>query len=214
MSDKTIVEFHIHTSYSPDSKTEIAELEECALSMGTECLAITDHDTIEGALALRDRGRISVIVGEEVTSELGDIIGLFLTERVPPGLSPADTIARIRDQGGLVYIPHPFDRRRRSRLFRPALEEHVKDVDIVEVWNGRTRFEEDNERGLRFAEEHGKLIAYGSDAHLLKELGKARMEMAPFHDASGFLDALREGRRLGKKDGTISRIWKKLKRDR
>ncbi len=213
MSDRTIVEFHIHTSYSPDSKTDVAELEEHALAMGTQCLAITDHDTIEGAQELRDRGRISVIVGEEVTSELGDIIGLFLTECVPPGLPPAETIARIHDQGGLVYIPHPFDRRRRSRLFRPALEEHAGDVDIIEAWNGRTRFEEDNERGLLFAEEHDKLIAYGSDAHNLKELGRARMEMPPFHDAPAFLEALREANRLGNEDGMIARLWKKLRRD-
>ncbi|NNE09327.1 MAG: PHP domain-containing protein [Gemmatimonadetes bacterium] len=213
MSDRTIVEFHVHTSYSPDSKTDVAELEEHALSMGTECLAITDHDSIEGAVALRDRGRIAVIVGEEVTSELGDIIGLFLTERVPPGLSPAETIARIHDQGGLVYIPHPFDRRRRSRLFRPALEEHAADIDIIEAWNGRTRFEEDNERGLRFAEEHGKPVAYGSDAHLLKELGRARMEMAPFHDAPGFLDSLRDASRLGNDKSMMARLWNKLRGD-
>lgn len=184
------VELHVHTWYSFDSKARLEQIERKALETATDYIAITDHDTIEGALRLRSRGKIDVIVGEEISSRFGDIIGLFLEEKIEPDLSPEETIHRVHAQGGLVYIPHPFDRNRKTRLFRAALDQCVDGIDVLEVWNGRTRMEEDNVRAARYAEEHALLPAVGTDAHLPREIGRASMIMNDFSDARGFLHSL------------------------
>ncbi|MBC7261726.1 MAG: PHP domain-containing protein, partial [Chloroflexi bacterium] len=114
------VDLHIHTCYSPDSLTSLEAVIAAALERGLGALAITDHNAIEGALALQRMAPFPVIVGEEILTAEGDIIGLFLQELIPPKLTPAQTIARIREQGGVVYIPHPFDFRR-SALPEPVL---------------------------------------------------------------------------------------------
>ncbi len=184
------VELHVHTWYSFDSKTQLEQIEERVEECGIDYLAVTDHDTIEGALRLRRRGNIGVIVGEEISTRFGDVIGLFLEERVEPGLEPEETIEAIRNQGGIVYIPHPFDRRRSTRLYRAALDQCVRDVNILEVWNGRTRNDEDNILAARYAEEHRLLPAVGTDAHHPGEMGRASMMMEPFDNAVSFLDSL------------------------
>jgi len=186
------VEIHVHTWYSFDSNARLEQIEQRAEELGLDCVAVTDHDSIEGALRLRSRGNMGIVIGEEISTRFGDIIGLFLNERIEPGLSPEETIAAIRGQGGLVYIPHPFDRQRKTRLFKAALEQCIDGIDILEVWNGRTRLEEDNVRAARFAEEHSLLPAVGTDAHRPGEMGRANMIMNPFEDAAGFMQALRE----------------------
>lgn len=191
------VELHVHTDRSDDAVSSYADLEEAAERSGVRFYAITDHDTIEGALALRDRGKTGVIVGEEVTTALGDVIGLFLRERVPPGLSPEETMDRIHEQGGLVYVPHPFDRKRKTRLFREAVERCAPRIDILEVRNGRTPHEEDNARAAAFAAEKGIAGAFGSDAHTPRELGAIYHEVPAFETAADFLRAIREGRAVG-----------------
>ncbi|MFH1680212.1 MAG: PHP-associated domain-containing protein [Candidatus Eisenbacteria bacterium] len=188
------VEIHVHTDVSDDSGNTFGDLERAASEKKIDAYAITDHDTLEGALHLRDRGRVSVIVGEEVTTSLGDVIGLFLETIVPPGLSPEETMDAIHEQGGLVYVPHPFDRKRKSRLFREAIERCVPRIDLFEVRNGRTPHESDNERAAAFAGETGLLAACGSDAHLPFELGRIFHEVPPFDSPSGFLRSIRAGR--------------------
>lgn len=193
-SEKVCVEIHMHSCFSFDSSTSLDDLERIGEEQGVDCYALTDHDTIEGALRLRDRGKVDVIMGEEISTAFGDVIGLFLEEAVPPGLSPEETIDAIHGQGGLVYIPHPFDRKRKTRLFREAITRCIDRIDLFEVWNGRTRHDEDNRRAARFAKEHGLATAVGSDAHKPAELGRAKMEIDRFGSAAGFLGAVRSGK--------------------
>lgn len=184
------VEMHVHTWYSFDSKMQLEQIEQLAAERGINRIAITDHDTIEGALRLKERGNIEIIIGEEVSTRFGDVIGLFLEEKIESGLSAEETIAAIRSQGGLVYIPHPFDRQRKTRLFRAALDQCVGEIDILEVWNGRTRLDEDNVRAARYAEANHLLPAVGTDAHLPREIGRAGMIMDSFRDAESFMRSL------------------------
>jgi predicted metal-dependent phosphoesterase TrpH len=188
------VELHVHTTFSDDAVNTFEDLETAAVEHGTHLFAITDHDTIEGALRLRDRGRVGVIVGEEVTTALGDVIGLFLAERIPPGLAPEETMDRIHAQGGLVYVPHPFDRKRRTRLFRVAIERCTGRTDLFEVVNGRTPHVEDEERAAAHAAAHGLVPACGADAHEPGELGAIFHDLPPFETAADFLRSMRAGR--------------------
>jgi predicted metal-dependent phosphoesterase TrpH len=187
------VDLHIHTGYSKDSLASLEEIIMTAQQRGLGALAILDHNTIAGGLALRDLAPFPVIVGEEVMTTAGEIAGLFLSEEIPSGLSPLETVARIRDQGGLVYVPHPFDSVRRSRLEEPALMAILDQMDILEVLNARVVRPADNERAKSFAKAHGLPGAAGSDAHALVEIGRAYVEMAPFEDRDSFLRNLAQG---------------------
>jgi predicted metal-dependent phosphoesterase TrpH len=186
------VDLHIHTRYSVDSLMTLDEVAEAALARGLGALAITDHDAIEGALALRRMAPFPVIVGEEINVGDGEIIGLFLQEWIPPQLGPLETIARIRTQGGLVYIPHPFDSHR-SPLPEPVLRSLLHEVDAIEVLNARVTVAAFNERAARFAQEHGIPGGAGSDAHTPAEIGQAYVEMEPFVDSDSFLRSLASG---------------------
>ena len=188
------VDLHTHTEYSSDSELALAEAVAGWQRAGIDCVAVTDHNTIAGALALREWAPLRVIVGNEVRTREGEIIGLFLEEDIPRGLTPEETIRRIRDQLGLVMIPHPFDRFRRSRLTEQALLRVLPDVDIIEVFNARTAFARDNRRGELLAAAHGLIPVAGSDSHTAQELGRAYVEMADFDSPQTFLESLRAAR--------------------
>ena len=188
-------DLHVHTCHSPDSISSIDAIVERCLKIGIDCLAVTDHNSIRGALELKGVAPFKVIVGEEVLSTSGEIIGFFLTEEVPHRLTPEETVARIKAQGGLVCIPHPFDRfRPHSRLRRAALESIASSVDLIEVFNSRTLILQDSARALKFARSHGLPGTVGSDAHVIQEIGKSYIELPEFSDAEGFLLALGQGR--------------------
>ncbi len=187
------VDLHIHSGYSRDSLNSVEEIIATAQQRGLGALAILDHDTIAGGLALRDVAPFPVIVGAEMMTTAGEIAGLFLSTEIPRGLSPQETVARIRDQGGLVYIPHPFDSLRRARLEEPALMAILEEVDILEVLNARVVRPADNERARLFAQAHGLAGAAGSDAHTPVEIGRAYVEMAPWEDRNSFLRSLAQG---------------------
>ncbi len=191
------VDLHIHTHYSKDSLLSFEAIIAACQRRGIGCVAITDHNTIAGALAFKRVAPFPVIVGEEIQTTAGEIAGLFLSEEIPKGLSPQETIDRIREQGGLVYIPHPFGRARRSRLRREVLEEIVPQIDIVEVFNSRTLLKQDNERAMRFAQEHDLPCGAGSDAHTAYEIGRAYVEMEEFQGEEEFLRNLAQGRIVG-----------------
>ena len=208
------VDLHIHTRYSVDSLMTLEEVVEAALAQGLGAVAVTDHDAIEGALALSRTAPFPVIVGEEVDVGDGEIIGLFLRELIPPGLGPAETIARIRDQGGLVYIPHPFDRHRYP-LPEPALLTVLQQVDAIEVLNARVTVPAFNERAARFAREHGIPGGAGSDAHTPGEIGRVYVEMEPFADRDSFLASLARGRIGGRESGRYVHLfstWAKIRK--
>jgi hypothetical protein len=157
---------------------------------GLGALAITDHNTIAGACALCETSPIPIIVGEEIMTSAGEITGLFLTEEIPPFLSPQETVERIHGQGGLVYVPHPIDRVRQSALGLEALLGIIEHVDVIEVLNARITYALDNRHAEAVARAYGLLQGAGSDAHQGFEIGQAYAEMPPFDDAASFAQAM------------------------
>jgi predicted metal-dependent phosphoesterase TrpH len=192
------VDLHAHTMWSGDATTTPEELEAAVEAARIDVLCITDHGTINGAVALADRLPCRVVVGEELRTVAGEVIGLFLTERLPWGLPAAEAAERIRDQGGLVYVPHPFDPTRHC-LREAELEALVGAglVDAVEVLNAKTSLASLNDRAGAFAAEHGLPGGAGSDAHVPEALGAAYVEMPDFDGPASFLASLAEGRVVG-----------------
>jgi predicted metal-dependent phosphoesterase TrpH len=170
---------------------------------GLDIIAVTDHHTIRGALAVQEVAPFRVIIGAEFRTADGEIIGLFLEEDVPRGLSARETVKRIKDQGGIVQIPHPFDRFRRKHISYSALLDILPDVDVIEAFNARTTLKSDIMRGVEFIREHRKdhtaLPTGVTDAHTAFEIGQAYVEMPTFDGRDDFLDALRHGRIEGRR---------------
>jgi predicted metal-dependent phosphoesterase TrpH len=194
------VDLHVHTMWSGDSTTTPEELAESVQQSGVDVLCITDHGTIDGAVRLAQTGELGcrVVVGQEVGTAEGEIIGLFLTERVPPGLPPRAVARAIRDQGGLVYVPHPFDDLRRA-LSPPAMADLAGEglIDAVEVLNAKTSLASASPRAASFAAAHGLIGGAGSDAHVPDAVGAAYLEMADFDGAASFAAAARAGAVVG-----------------
>jgi predicted metal-dependent phosphoesterase TrpH len=189
-----VVDLHMHTSWSHDCSTDAGELVDHAESEGLGAIAVTDHNVFGGALEAVDyaRGReLVVIPGEEVkTDTQGEVIGLFLQKEIPRGLSFADTIAAIREQDGIVYVPHPFDRLHAIPDPR-TLHRHLADIDVLEVYNARLLFEGFNDEALRFARKYNLTMGAGSDAHVLQGVGTGALRMRAFRDPEEFLLSLR-----------------------
>ena len=170
----------MHTGFSPDSMTSIEDFLRKCLEKGLECIAVTDNNTIDGALAIKEISPIHVIIGEEIKSSDGDIIGLFLEETIPGGLSALETVTRIKSQGAIVSIPHPFDHFRRLVIRKEALTEIVDYVDIIEGFNARNTLHSDNISAQQFAAKHQILTASVSDSHTLFEIGNTYMDIPNF----------------------------------
>ena len=192
------VDLHSHTMWSGDATTTPEELEAAVVAAGLDVLCITDHATTAGAEKLCDSLPCEVIVGEEVRCGEGELIGLFLTERIPPGLSAKDAAVAIRDQGGVVYVPHPFDPLRKCLAEETLIElAKTKLLDAIEGFNAKVSLQSLNRRAVDFATEHDLPIGAGSDAHEPGAFGAAVVDMPPFTDRNSFLDALRAGRIAG-----------------
>ena len=189
---------HSHTMWSGDSTTTPDELAEALAACGIDVLCITDHNAIRGAVELADRLPCRVVVGEELRTHAGEIIGLFLTERIPIGTQPAAAAEAIRSQGGLVYIPHPYDPMRRN-LHEAELDGLIADglVDAIEVINAKTSLASLNRRAAATAAAHDLAAGAGSDAHVPDALGAAYVEMPDFDGPDDFLAKLRLGRPVG-----------------
>jgi predicted metal-dependent phosphoesterase TrpH len=192
------VDLHSHTMWSGDSTTTPDEIAEAVVASGLDVLCITDHNAIKGALELERVLACRVVIGEELRTHAGEIIGLFLTDRIPVGTSPADAARAIRAQGGVVYVPHPFDPMRRN-MAEPALYELADAglIDAVEVVNAKTSLRSLNERAAEFADEFDLAAGAGSDAHVPNALGAAYVEMPDFDGPGDFLAKLRLGRVIG-----------------
>ncbi|HEX9258955.1 MAG TPA: PHP-associated domain-containing protein [Acidimicrobiales bacterium] len=187
------VDLHSHTMWSGDSTTTPDELEQAVRDSGIDVLCVTDHNAVKGALELAGRLPCRVVVGEELRTHAGEIIGLFLTERVPFGISAREAAERIRAQGGIVYVPHPFDPMRRN-LAEPALVELAEAglLDAIEVLNAKTSLGHLNDRAAAFAHDYDLLAGAGSDAHVPDALGAAFVEMPDFEGPREFLASLAE----------------------
>lgn len=192
-------DLHAHTHFSRDALTSIGTFVRRYQHAGIDCVAVSDHNNVDGALAVRESAGFRVIVSEEIKTSEGEIIGLFLQETIRRGLTPEDTVRAIREQGGLVLIPHPYDRVRSSPLREEAALRIMNDVDIIEVFNARTVFADDNDKSRRLAEEHGKLMSAATDSHTPYEIGLAYVEMPAFESASDFLVALGKGTIVGRR---------------
>ena len=187
------VDLHMHTDHSPDCATPVGALLDTAKRVGLGAIAITDHNEISGALEARDRADgIKVIVAEEVkTADQGEVIGLFIEEKIPRGMTLQETIAEIRRQDGLVYVPHPFDRMHAVPDYEHLLDV-VGDIDAIEVFNPRVAFSAFNEEAARFAAKYRIVAGAGSDSHVVQGLGSVKIRMRDFDGPEEFLESLRD----------------------
>jgi predicted metal-dependent phosphoesterase TrpH len=190
------VDLHMHTDHSGDCATPVEVLLQTARDRGLGAIAITDHNEVSGALEAaaiaESLDDLKVIVAEEVkTAEQGEVIGLFLKEKIPKGLTMAETIAAIREQGGLVYVPHPFDRFHSVPDYEHLLD-IVEEVDLLEVFNPRVALTAFNEEAVRFAGKYRIIPAAGSDSHVAQGLGSVRQRIHDFDGPAEFLEAMRD----------------------
>jgi len=192
------VDLHSHTMWSGDSTTTPDEVEQAVIESGIDVLCITDHNAIRGATELAGRLSCRVVIGEELRTHAGEVIGLFLRERIPFGTPPAAAANDIRVQGGIVYIPHPFDPMRRN-MSEPALRDLAAHglIDAIEVVNAKTSLPSLNTHAAEFALEFDLAAGAGSDAHVPDALGAAYVEMPDFDGPADFLHKLRAGRVVG-----------------
>ena len=203
-------DLHVHTCYSSDCKSSLTEIINRCQKLQIDCLAITDHGTIDGALAMKQLAPFPVIVGEEILSTGGEIIGFFLKETIPSGLPSEKVIKLIKDQGGLVCLPHPFDGFGRYPLIASKRDILLSQIDIIEVFNARSLSASYTKKAQLFAESNGIIASAGSDAHAPRELGKAYMEIPPFEGPDEFMASLRKGKIVGRKNGIKDHVFTTL----
>lgn len=202
-----------------DCYTTLEPIIDHCLNTGINCLAISDHNTIAGALKLQKIAPFKVIVAEEIKTSMGELMGLFIREEVPKGLSPEKTIAQIRKQGGLVGVPHPFGRQLplplrggRRNLLSPDI---LPQVDIIEIFNSRNPFPNSSSKARRLAQDYGLAVSAGSDAHTLAEIGRAYVEMPEFGGPRDFLDSLSQGMIFGCRSSPLVHLastWAKIRK--
>lgn len=218
MSEMWHVDLHSHTHWSKDCVTRFETIIDLCQRRGIDRIAITDHNTADGALAMQKLAPDLVIVGEEIMTTEGEILAYFVRESVPAGLSPEETIKRLRDQGAVISVSHPFDRLRKGAWQEDDLRRIMGKVDAIEVFNARCMFSDDNERALQFAQDHQLTGTVGSDAHIRPEYGQAMTVMRPFEDdPEDFRDALQTATAIKRLSGhyvhagsTLAKWSKKL----
>ncbi len=193
------VELHCHTHHSKDSLMSPARLLAVCRQRGVERVAVTDHDAIQGAFEAAALDPRRVIVGEEIRTTEGELLGYFMQEFVPPGLSPEETIARLRAQNAFISVAHPFDYTRSGAWKEAALRRILPLVDALEGFNARTWSDRANERAAALAAESGLLITAGSDAHAPMEVGRVQIALPAFEDAAGFRQALAQAQIHGRR---------------
>ncbi len=187
-------EFHCHTAYSRDSLTRVEALLKACRQKGIDRLAITDHNTIAGALHAKDMDFERVIVGEEIMTTEGELLALFVQDEVPAGLPSLEAISRLRKQGAFISVSHPFDVLRKGHWKLPALQEIAPLVDAIETFNSRCLWPASNWQAQSFARQHGLRGTAGSDAHHLSEVGNAVLRLPAFEGAESLCRALDEAK--------------------
>lgn len=197
-----------------DCNTSLEQIISRCEEIGINCIAIADHGTAEGALKMKSIAPFPVIVAEEILTHHGEIMGMFLKESIPSGLSVEETISRIRAQEGLVNIPHPFSTFRGSALDSEVIEELVaqKQIDLMEVFNARSLMRRSSAKAQSFARKYGIPEGAGSDAHTPAEVGNAYVEMPEFNGKEDFLSALAQGKVFGHRTNPLTHIHSILAR--
>jgi predicted metal-dependent phosphoesterase TrpH len=214
-----LIELHCHSDASGDSLMQPARMIEICRRRGIGRLAVTDHNTLQGALRVKALAPNLVIAGEEIMTTQGELLAYFVKEEIPKGLTPAETIGRLRAQDAVISVAHPFDRLRHGAWTEADLAEVAPLVDAIEVFNARCIFAEDNARALAFARAHGKPGTVGSDAHTYWELGRAALRADGAGDREALLRAFAEGEPLTRLSpliihftSTWAKYWKRLQR--
>lgn len=203
--------------YSMDCSTHLKDIVERCQETGITCLNVCDHDAVNGAIELTKIAPFKIIISEEVLTPEGEIMGMFLKERIPSGVTVGEAISRIKDQGGLVCVPHPFDGFRGLKMGFEDFEKLIPRIDIIETFNARCTLSAYNEKAKSFALKHDLPGTAGSDAHSIGEIGGTYVEMPDFSGPEDFISALRQGKMHNKKAGlavhlnsTFARIKKKI----
>jgi predicted metal-dependent phosphoesterase TrpH len=207
-------DFHIHTRFSMDSSTDPEEVVRVCKQKNINCIAIADHGAIEGALVVKKLAPFYVIVAEEVLTARGEIMGMFLQELVPSGLSIEESIRRIKEQGGLLCAQHPFDKFRADALKAEVMEEIKSQIDLVEVFNSRNPLLRSSQQAREFAAKHNLPSSAGSDAHSSYEIGNAWVEMPEFAGKEDFLSSLVQGNIHGHRANPVSHFSSLISRIR
>jgi predicted metal-dependent phosphoesterase TrpH len=208
-------DFHIHSCYSMDSTTTLAQIIDTCQIRGINCIALSDHGEVEGAIKLKDIAPFYVIIAEEILTTEGEIMGMFLKSRIPSGLSMEKSISLIKEQGGLLCAQHPFDKIRPDSLKKEVMEKIRGQIDLVEVFNARNLLTGSCKRAQKFAREHQLPGCAGSDAHAAFEIGNAFVEMPEFNGREDFLQALSRGKIHGRRTNPLSRfssVWARMKK--
>ncbi|MDO8578838.1 MAG: PHP domain-containing protein [Dehalococcoidales bacterium] len=210
-------DFHIHTRYSMDCSTQLEDIVSRCHKTGINCVNICDHDAIQGAIELKAMAPFTVIVSEEILTPHGEIMGMFLRERIPSGVSVEQAILRIKEQGGLVCIPHPFDGFRGLKMELEDVEKLAGQIDVMEIFNARSTLLRCYTKAKAFAARHDIPGTAGSDAHSASEIGRTYVEMPEFGGPENFIVALRQGNLHKQKAGiavhlssTLARIRKSI----
>lgn len=203
MPDLWKVDFHCHTIYSKDSLTRPETLVHAGHTKGLNRLVVTDHNTIAGGRAAHALDPQMIIVGEEIMTTKGEILAAYVTEEIPRGLSPQETLQRLREQSAFISVSHPFDSWRNGAWKPEDLQEITPLVDAIEIFNARCTASVDNQRAAEYAHQHGLAGTAGSDAHTAFELGKARLELPEFEGP----DELRKVLPQGVVRGSLSPFW-------
>ena len=186
------VDLHSHTFFSPDCLVHFEDIIQVCKTRSIDKIAITDHNTIQGALQFQKIAPDLVIVGEEIFTTQGEILAYFVQEEIPPNLTPKKTIELLRSQNAVISVSHPFDRFRQGAWRESELLDIIDDVDAIEGYNARCILEQDNIRAKNFAKQRNVLVTAGSDAHTRLEYGRALTYMPQFNDADEFRNSLRD----------------------
>jgi hypothetical protein len=197
-----------------DCRTPLDRIIARCQELKIDCIAIADHGTAEGALEMQKLAPFKVIVAEEILTTEGEIMGMFLRQTIPGGITPQEAVKCIRAQGGLVNIPHPFETIRGSALKDRVIDEMAADIDLMEVLNARSPFPANSNKARAFAAKHGIPGSAGSDAHTINEIGNAYIEMPDFNDRDEFLKALARGKICGHRSGMFVHVfstWARMK---
>ena len=184
------IEFHCHTIYSKDSLVSIEKLLETCKRKGIDRIVITDHNTTTGAIHAKKIDPQRVIVGEEILTQKGELLAAFMQEEIPAGLTPLETITRLREQGAFISVSHPFDQMRKGHWQTSDLLEILPLVDAIETFNARCMSADFNRQAQDFAREHEVAGTVGSDAHAAFEIGRAAMILPKFEDADSLKETL------------------------
>jgi hypothetical protein len=205
------LDLHTHSTASPDGGISAAQYQHALESGLLDCVAVTDHNRIDLALQLHEQLGERIIVGEEIMSTEGEIIGLYMTKAIEQGLTPLETIRRIKVQGGLVYIPHPFETVRKG-LHPAVLEEIADSIDIIEICNGRALLQNRSDQTVVWARLNHKLGAASSDAHGTKGLGKTYMTISALPARENLLQILQHGTPVTDRPGFRALLYPKYHR--